>query len=189
MIKIAVLGDIGSGKSFVAKQFGFPVFNADFEVKKIYKKNKKCYQKLKKILPSYIKNFPINKSKLVDAILANNDNIVKIGKVVHPEVRNRMNNFLKKNKKKKFVILDIPLLLENKINKKDFILVFVDAKKKDINNKLKKRQNFNPKIIKKLRQIQLPLELKKKYSNFVLKNNFKINSVKKSVKMIIKKIN
>ncbi len=53
MIKIAVLGDIGSGKSFVAKQFGFPVFNADFEVKKIYKKNKKCYQKLKKILPSY----------------------------------------------------------------------------------------------------------------------------------------
>ena len=85
--------------------------------------------------------------------------------------------------------MDIPLLLENKINKKDFILVFVDAKKKDINNKLKKRQNFNPKIIKKLRQIQLPLELKKKYSNFVLKNNFKINSVKKSVKMIIKKIN
>ena len=75
-------------------------------------------------------------------------------------------------------------MLENKINKKDFILVFVDAKKKDINKKLKKRQNFNPKIIKKLRQIQLPLELKKKYSNFVLKNNFKINSVKKSVKMI-----
>ena len=85
--------------------------------------------------------------------------------------------------------MDIPLLLENKINKKDFILVFVDAKKKDINKKLKKRQNFNPKIIKKLRQIQLPLELKKKYSNFVVKNNFKINSVKKSVKMIIKKIN
>ena len=80
-------------------------------------------------------------------------------------------------------------MLENKINKKDFILVFVDAKKKDINKKLKKRQNFNPKIIKKLRQIQLPLELKKKYSNFVVKNNFKINSVKKSVKMIIKKIN
>ena len=114
---------------------------------------------------------------------------MKIGKILHPEVRNRMNNFLKENKKKKFVVLDIPLLLENKINKKDFILVFVDAKKKDINKKLKKRQNFNPKIIKKLRQIQLPLELKKKYSNFVVKNNFKINSVKKSVKMIIKKIN
>ena len=36
--KIGILGDIGSGKSFIAKQFGYPVFNADKEVNKIYKK-------------------------------------------------------------------------------------------------------------------------------------------------------
>ena len=48
MIKIAILGDIGSGKTFIAKLFGFPVFNADKEVIKIYKKNKKCFNKLKK---------------------------------------------------------------------------------------------------------------------------------------------
>ena len=36
MIRIGILGDIGSGKSNVAKQFGYPVFNADIEVKKIY---------------------------------------------------------------------------------------------------------------------------------------------------------
>ena len=41
MIKIGILGDIGSGKSFVAKKFGYPVFNADVEVSKLYKKNKK----------------------------------------------------------------------------------------------------------------------------------------------------
>ena len=41
-----------------------------------------------------------------------------------------MNTFIKKNKNKKF-ILDIPLLIENKINKKNDILIFVDAKKKD----------------------------------------------------------
>ena len=39
-----------------------------------------------------------------------------------------MNFFLKKNKNKKFVVLDIPLLLENKINKKGDILIFVDQK-------------------------------------------------------------
>ena len=43
MIRIAVLGDIGSGKSYVAKQFGYPVFNADNEVTKLYKKSRKCY--------------------------------------------------------------------------------------------------------------------------------------------------
>ena len=38
MIVVGIIGDIGSGKSFVAKQFGYPVFNADYEVNKIYKK-------------------------------------------------------------------------------------------------------------------------------------------------------
>ena len=38
MIKIGILGDIGSGKSYVAKNFGFPVFNADAEVGKLYRK-------------------------------------------------------------------------------------------------------------------------------------------------------
>ena len=47
MIKIGILGDIGSGKSYVAKQFGFPVFDADVEVTKIYKKNRTCFNKLK----------------------------------------------------------------------------------------------------------------------------------------------
>ena len=41
MIRIGILGDIGSGKSFVSKAFGYPVFNADSEVGKLYKKNRK----------------------------------------------------------------------------------------------------------------------------------------------------
>ena len=40
MIKIGVVGEIGSGKTFVANNFGYPVFNADLEVAKIYKKKK-----------------------------------------------------------------------------------------------------------------------------------------------------
>ena len=50
MIKIGILGNIGSGKSFVAKCFGYPVFNADEEVSKIYKKEKKIFLKLRKNL-------------------------------------------------------------------------------------------------------------------------------------------
>ena len=43
MIRIAVIGSIGSGKSFIAKLFKYPVFNADNEVKNLYKYNKKCF--------------------------------------------------------------------------------------------------------------------------------------------------
>jgi len=71
MIKIGILGDIGSGKSVVAKQFGYPVFNADREVAKIYKTEKSCYLKLKKNLPKYIKSYPIKKKELSRAILKN----------------------------------------------------------------------------------------------------------------------
>ena len=130
MIRIAVVGDIGSGKSYVAKLFGYPVFNADAEVAKLYRKNRKCYKKLKKILPNYVKSFPIKKNNLAKAVINNHANLKKIITIIHPEVRLRLNKFVRKNKNKKFVVLDIPLLMENKINKKNDILVFIYAKKK-----------------------------------------------------------
>jgi len=188
MIRLAVVGDIGSGKSYVAKQFRYPVFNADNEVSKLYRKSKKCYHKLRKILPNYITSFPIKKSELSKAIIANQKNLKKIIKIVHPEIRFKMNNFLKRNKAKKYVVLDIPLLLESKINKKNDILIFVDAKKKEIKKRLKKRSNFNVQIARKFKKLQLPIELKKKKSDFIIKNNFRNNSVKKNVKKVIKKI-
>jgi len=188
MIKIGILGDIGSGKSYVAKNFGYPVFNADVEVGKLYKKNKKIFNKLKKVLPKYIYSFPINKDEISKAILANKFNLKKIVKIVHLEIKKKMNIFLKKNINKKIVILDIPLLLENKINKKNDILIFVQSKKLDIFKRLKKRKNFNPKLIKKFKNIQLPLDYKKKKSQFVIKNDFTNKSVNRSIKKILKDI-
>ena len=188
MIRIGIVGDIGSGKSYVARKFGFPVFDADFEVSKIYKKSRKCFKKLKKTFPKHIFSFPIKRKELSQAVAKDKNNVKKINKIVHPEVRLRMNKFLNKNKKKKAVVLDVPLLLEGRINKKKDILVFVEAKKKEINIRLKKRSNFNSKILKKLKKLQLPLETKKKKSNFILKNNFKSLSVKKNVKILKNKI-
>ena len=188
MIRIGILGDIGSGKSYVAKNFGYPVFNADIEVGKLYKKDKKIFNKLKKILPKHISSFPINKNEISSAILANKFNLKKIVKIVHLEIRKKMNLFLIKNRNKKIVILDIPLLLENKINKKNDVLVFVKSKKSDILKKLKKRKNFNLKLLKKFKNIQLPLDYKKKKSRFIVKNNFTKKSIKIGIKKIIKEI-
>ena len=188
MIRLAIVGDIGSGKSHVAKQFGYPVFNADAEVSKLYKTSRKCYNKLKIALPNYINSFPVKKNNLSKAILANKHNMKKIIKIVHPEIRLRLNNFIKKNKNKKLVVLDIPLLIENKINEKNDILIFVDAKKKEINKRLKKKHNINPKIVKKFKKLQLPVEFKKQKSDFIIKNNFKNNFTKKNVKKVLEKI-
>ena len=188
MIRIGILGCIGSGKSYIARNFGYPVFNADLEVSKLYKKNKKIFKKLNKILPNYIHSFPVNKSELSEAVLSNKSNLNKIVKVVHLEIRKEMFIFLKKNKNKKIVILDIPLLLENKINNKNDILVFVESKKSDILKRLKKRNNFNAHLYKKFKKIQLPLSYKRKKSKFIIKNDFTNKSVKLAVKNILKQI-
>ncbi len=188
MIKIGILGAIGSGKSYVAKNFGFPVFNADLEVSKLYKNDKKIFIKLKKNLPKFIHSFPINKNEISKAILVNKSNLNKIVKIVHVEVRKKMNIFLNKNKKKKIVILDIPLLLENKIHRKEDVLVYVESKKSDIQKRLKKRDNYNKQLLIKFENIQLSLSYKKKKSNFVIKNDFKKKTVRRAIKYILKKI-
>tara|TARA_Y100000389_G_scaffold139217_1_gene136961 strand:+ start:142 stop:711 length:570 start_codon:yes stop_codon:yes gene_type:complete len=188
MIKIGILGDIGSGKSYVAQNFGYPIFNADYEVAKIYKQNKNIYNKLKKSLPKYIHSFPIEKKEISTAILAEENNLKKIIKIVHLEIRKKMNTFLDKNKNKNIVILDIPLLLENKINKKNDILVYVDSPRSATLIRLKKRKNFNQKLLKKFRNVQLPTSFKRKKSHFIIKNNFTKKSVKDGIKYILKEI-
>ena len=188
MIRIGILGDIGSGKSFVAKSFGYPVFNADNEVGKLYKKNRKIFIKLNKSLPKHITQFPIKKEEVTKTILANKNNLRKIVKIIHPEIRKKMNIFLKKNKKSKVIVLDIPLLLENKINKKKDILIFIQSNKSEIVKRLKKRQNFNFKIMNRFRKIQLPIDYKRKKSNFIIKNNFTNKLIKNQIRYILNQI-
>ena len=188
MIRIGILGDIGSGKSYVAKKFGYPVFNADLEVHKLYENNKIIFKKLKKNLPNYFQSFPIKKKQVSQAILDNKDNLTKIVKIVHKEIRKKLILFLKKNRNKKIVILDIPLLLENKINNQNDVLIFVSSKKKDIEKKLKKRPNFNRKLINKFKKIQFSSDYKIQKSDFIIKNNFKKKTFNKSIKTILNEI-
>jgi dephospho-CoA kinase len=188
MIRIGILGNIGSGKSYVSKNFGYPVFNADHEVSKLYNKNKKIFELLKKKLPKHISSFPIDKNEITKAILSNKTNLKKIINVVHKEIRKKLNLFLKKNKNKKIIILDIPLLLENRINKKQDILVYVDSKKKDIEKQLRKRANLSRRLINRFEKIQFLPSYKKSKSHFIIKNNFTKKSVNIGIKRILNKI-
>ena len=188
MIRIAIVGEIGSGKSYVSQALGLPVFNADKEVSKIYNNNKKIYLKLKKKFPTFIKSYPIKKEELLKVIIKNKKNIKIISKLVHPIVRRRMNRFLKKNNKKRAIVLDIPLYFENKIYKKKDIVIYVSAKKSQVIKKLKLRNGFNFKLYSQLKKIQLSNEQKRKKSNFIVKNNFNKTSLKKEINMIRLKI-
>ena len=188
MIRVGVMGGIGSGKSFIAKLFNCPVFNADKEVNRVYKNDKNCFVKLKKKLPKFINSFPVKKKQLVKAIKEDKKNLAKISSIVHPIVRKRMKVFLAKNKKNKMVVLDIPLLIENKLNKKDDVLLFVKSKKKEVLKRLKKRANFDVKVLKSLEENQIILLKKRQLANYIVDNNFTKIIMKKKVNFLKKKI-
>ncbi len=188
MIRIALVGSIGSGKSYIAKLFKFPVFNADQEVHKIYKKDRKIFLKLKKKLPKFFFSFPIKKNELINTILDDKNNLKIITNIIHPLIRKKLNNFIKINKNKKMIILDIPLYLENNLHKKKDIIIFVQANNYDIKKRLIKRKNYNLKLIDQFRKIQLPIEKKIKRSHFIIKNDFKMRTAKKYVRSILNNV-
>ena len=80
------------------------------------------------------------------------------------------------------------MLLENKINHPNDILVFVDSRKIEIEKRLKNRLNFNRKLISKFRKIQFSPAYKKRKSNFIIKNDFKKKSLNFSIKKILNEI-
>ena len=188
MIRIGIIGGIGSGKSFISKLFKSPVFNADKEVDILYKNSLECYRKLSKKLPGFVKSFPVLKSQLIKAIDHDNKNLKKISSIVHPLVRKKMKLFLNKNKKSKIIILDIPLLVENKLYNKGDILIFVKSSQNKVINRLKKRKNYNRKILLNLRKNQANLLKKKKLANYIVDNNFSPNIMKKKISFLKNKI-
>jgi len=188
MIRVGIIGGIGSGKSFISRLFRYPVFNADNEVKNIYKKNRQCFKKLKKNYQKFINTFPVKKKHLILAINSNKKNIKLISSIVHPIVREKMNKFILKNKKRKMIILDVPLLIENKLNKKKDIIIFIQSKNSKVLARLKKRANFNEKLIRSLKENQVMLSKKRKLAKYVINNNFSINIMKKKINLIKKEI-
>ncbi len=188
MIRVGIIGNIGSGKSFISKLFKSPIFDADNEVKKIYRNDKNCFKKLKKKLPKFIKSFPIKKSELIMAINFNKNNLKKISSTIHPIVRKRMNIFLKKNNKSKLIVLDIPLLIENKLYKKNDVLVFVKSSNSNIVKRLRKRHMLDKKVLKVLKENQVQIKKKRKLANYEVDNNYPVNIMKYKIKLLKKKI-
>ena len=184
MIIVSIVGDIGSGKTYVSRLFKIPCFSADIEVKKLYKNNENCFKALKKKFPKFISTFPIKKKELSNLIRNNISHLKKIGLIVHPYIRKKLKVFLKKNKNKKMVVLDIPLYLENKMNKKKDIIVFLKTKKKDVEKNLRKRKNYNKKLLNILRESQFSLIKKKIKSNYVLINDYNSAIMKKKVNIL-----
>ena len=188
MTRIGIVGDIGSGKTFVANNFGYPVFNADYEVSKLYKRDRNIYLKLKKKLPKYIFTFPIDKNEITKAILASRNNFKEIINIVHKEIRKKLNLFLKNNKSKKFVVLDIPLLFETGGEKYVDVSIVVTASNATQQSRVVLERRVPLEVFNAIKGQQMPDRDKLKKADYIISTDCDFEKTKAEVKEVALKI-
>ena len=189
MIKLGILGPVGAGKSYVAQIFknkGFPIFNADQEVSKIYKRNFLINKKISSYFNITLVNGKVKKEDFKTKLVEQPNKFKFLNNVIHPIVRKNLKDFLKKHKNKTLVVLDIPLLIENKMFKFVDLLIFVKTKKTTIRKRLEKR-GLNKEFLAILKSQQLSDKEKIKYSDFIVINN-KNTNLKSQINDILNKI-
>ena len=190
MVKVGILGPVGSGKSFVANIFrtlGFNVFSADEEVSKIYQNNRIVNKKISKSFRLKLYKNRINKEELREFVKKYPKKFKFLNKIIHPIVRKELINFLEKNKNKKLVILDVPLLIENKLFKFVDIFVYIKTKSVAFNSRIVKRKNLDQSFLRILRKQQVTEKTKEGYADYVVFNNSK-DKVKQQIINIVNKI-
>jgi dephospho-CoA kinase len=190
MVRIGILGSVGSGKTFIAnifKELSFNIFSADNEVANIYKNNKIVNKKIAKFFKLKLYKGKINKQDLRDSLKKNPKKFKFLNKTIHPIVRKRLAIFLSRFKKNKLVVLDIPLLVENKMLNFVDILVLVKTRSNSFLSRIKKRKNLDKQFLNILKKQQVSEKIKESYADFIIYNSSK-NKVKLQVKNIIDKI-
>jgi len=185
MIKIGLTGSIASGKTtaskIISKRRG-PLFSADNVVKKLYTKKKFKKIVFKKLKLKSRSDF---KRKIKDIIFEKKGTLKKLEKIIHPMVRREMLVFLNKNKNKKFLFLEIPLLIESKLTKYFDVIIFIKSKR----NLRLKRFRFkkgNSKLFSLLDNHQLKDNKKMKLCDHIVVNNKSLTILKKNLLNIIK---
>ena len=175
---IGITGGIGSGKTTFSnhlKKLGFLVHESDVVVSEIYTKPKKQFLSFikTKISQDAVNNNKINKTEIANVIFSNNTIKILLERRIHKEVLNSREAFIKKHtkKKKKIIFADIPLLFENKLEKRfDLVICIISSKKNRIKRVLKNKK-FTKGNLNKILKTQTTDVERKKRSQIIINNN------------------
>jgi dephospho-CoA kinase len=193
---VGLTGGIASGKSTISSYYqslNIPIIDADIESRLAVEKGEPAYLKIaahfgKGVLHS---DGTLNRQKLGEIIFSNEEERRVLNSIVHPDVRRRMDEKQKKAVEagEKVVILDIPLLFENKLNHTvdRTILVYVDQDTQI--TRLMKRNDLSYEQALKRINAQMPLQEKLALADEVINNNGSMEESIQQANRILKKWN
>ena len=189
VIKIGITGSIGMGKSTVSSIFrnnNIKVWDADFEVHNLYKKGKEGYNSIISIYPELKDKVEINRKKVSNLLREKKIDLKLIEEIIHPLLIRSREEFIKKNKKDKLLIFDIPLLYETKAYIwLDYVINVFCSEKNQI-ERLKKRENFDIKKINYFISKQISVNKKNKKADYVINTDQDLKQVERQVINLIK---
>jgi dephospho-CoA kinase len=192
---VGLTGGIASGKSTVAnliKDLGITVIDADIEARLAVEPGEKAYQQIVEHFGGEIllEDGSINRPKLGDIIFNHQEERMVLNGIVHPAVRERMNEkkVAAKERGENMVVMDIPLLFESKLTDlvEKIILVYVDE---DVQlERLMKRNHYTEAEAMARIRSQMPLIEKKKRSDFIIDNNGSLEQTQKQLNAILNRL-
>lgn len=175
MLKVAVTGNIGSGKSTVTRIFkslGIPVFEADAEAKNLYTE-KEVIEEVKNQFGNDIFNSEgiLIKQKLAEIVFSDQKALLKINQIIHPRTLNKYYEWLKIYKNEDYTIHESAILFENNLQNHFDKIITVFAPQQIRMERVIARDGINEEIILKRMKNQLSDELKNNKADFVVYND------------------
>ena len=173
MIKVAITGGIGTGKTTISSMFsdnGVPVFNSDDIAKEIMNKNSLLRNEIITAFgdKAYDEN-KLNREYISDLVFNNETLLKKINSIVHPYVTEEFNSWIEKQESK-YIIYESAIIFENQAE--DFFdkIICITSSEENVISRIIKRNNFSVDKIKSIINKQLPNDVKIQKSDYVIEN-------------------
>ena len=190
LIKIGLTGCIGMGKSTTLKIFedeGVLTWSADEAVSRLYAKDGKAVLKVQALTPESVVNNSVSRENLREQVKNRPEILLSLELIVNPLIKTDRENFLRSNSQKKAVVLDLPLLFENKMELEFDIIVVVSAPARVQKERVLSRNTMDIKLLNIIKSKQISDEEKKSRADFVFETT-SIERTKKDVKEFLKEV-
>ena len=180
MKKIGITGQMGSGKSFVTREIeklGAPVFIMDIEARKIQETNQELIQKLQERFPECYKDGVLDRIKTREVLFADESrtNLMDMDSIIRPYLIDELNKFYENNKQSDYVLVESALIFEHGVEDLFDEIVLVNADPVMRKRRAIERDGITEVDYDQRMKDQIPDEIKKSKSSYILDNDFSDN--------------
>ena len=188
MIRIALTGSIGMGKSTVAKMFdraGVPVFDADAVVRKLQSPGGGLVDEIGKLFPGTVRCGTLDRECLAHIVLADREKLGALERIVHPAVREAREEFVAEHSGAPALVFEIPLLFETEGEKEFDKVVVVSAPAELQRARVLQRPGMTAAKLDSILARQVPDEEKRRRADFVVDTGSDLSTTESQVREIL----